>query len=56
MAIFTKWSNFCESLFTSLADIALSDWGLLLKETNLLQQEQILSFESKSLLRREANI
>ena len=42
-AMFIKGSNFCEFLFASLIDIALSNWGLLIK--NLLAN----SFSSKEL-------
>ena len=65
-----KGNNFHDFLFASLANTAsaLPNWGLLSKEricsswftlkgkNLLLQEEQILSFKSKPLLRREKNL
>ena len=56
--IFTKGNNFHDFLFASVVQT-----GFTLKGKNLLQEEQIffleeqiLSFESKPLLKREANM
>ena len=55
---FTKGNNFHDFLFASLADIAFPKWkmGFTLKGKNLLLLEQILSFKSKPLLRREPKL
>ena len=54
-SLVTKGGTFCDFVFASLADIALPHLGLLFKKRNFLQEKQIFSFESKSLLRRKAN-
>ena len=54
--IFTKGNSFCDFLFASLADIALPNCDLVLKERISLLLEQILSIKSKLLLIREANM
>ena len=53
--IFTKGNNFHDFLFASVAD-SPSKLGFTLKGENLLQEEQIFSFESKPFLRRETNV
>ena len=59
-ALFTKGDNFFDFLFASPADflfasLALRKWGLLLKERNLLLEEQIPSLKSGPPFRRGQN-